>query len=352
MQAVDIKVSHIQRELAKMQDHACLFNLVIYSQSEQRTAYLKEVIHSIVQKFPCRLLFIQGDPDATEHFFHASVTRGPHSCAQIDIKASCNELARVPYVVIPHLVTDLPLYLLWGEDPTEEKIILPHLKPFAQRLIFDAESSATRLKSFCEKILEQRSTFKVDIMDLNWAWISNWRDVLSQIFDTQDKIHHLETAHTLLIEYSQGEERAGKNSLPTQAIYLQGWLAAQLKWTFVSMDKQADTLLIKYHDSQGEHTVALCPKDVDDVPPGSLLSLEVTAANYPHYYIVRKNEGVVTVHVSTLSTCELPFTLALSNPRRGLSFLREIFYQHTSEHYQKMLQTVASIQWDKEHGKD
>ena len=361
-------------ELAKIQDRACLFNLVIYSQSEQRTLYLKEVIQSIIEKFPCRILFIQGGIKAdnqrdtqnslqesfqsnstllpsseTEHFFQVAVVKGMNDCSQININASFSELYRVPYIVIPNLVTDLPLYLLWGYDPTEEKIILPQLKPFATRLIFDAESCTSRLKNFSQKILNEMHFFNVDIMDLNWAWISPWRDILTQVFSSEEKIQHLEIAHTVVIEYAEGE-----NCTLTQAMYLQAWIATQLQWTISRIEKQDNNILIRYssqHSSnKREHTIVLIPKLMEGIPPGSILSLEVATENNRDYSIVRKkHSSLVSVHVSTQTTCSLPFTLALANPRRGLAFLREVFYQCTSEHYQKMLKTIESMNWDQEN---
>ncbi|MEX2304779.1 MAG: hypothetical protein WD595_01160, partial [Waddliaceae bacterium] len=49
-----------------------LFNLIIYSHSEERRRYFEEMVYPLIEKYPCRILFIEGimesDSDVCQTF--------------------------------------------------------------------------------------------------------------------------------------------------------------------------------------------------------------------------------------------------------------------------------------------
>lgn len=357
----EIDIPNIEKELSRLQgakgsnvsSKACLFTLVIYAGEARRVAYLEEQVSNILDKFPCRILFIQGNPDADSSYFRVSVSSvmsgqvgsgSTVSCDRIVIEASKDQLFRVPFVVIPYLVPDLPVYLLWGENPFEEPNVFPVLQPYASRVVFDSECSDS-IKLFCEEMETSLDTLKVEVIDINWALVSNWRDTLYQLFDTEDKIEQLADAKTIIINYNAAQTETHMHP-EIRALYLQGWLAAAMGWTYKAVELSGPDLILTYLGKVHPVIIALSPKNVPAIPSGAITNMDINTVGGCQYSISRKEVlPQVVVHVSTNETCELPFTLALSNVHRGATFMKEIFFNRPGEHYRETLKMISRIDY-------
>lgn len=352
-----MSIANIESELAKLWDaqkgpaktKACLFNLIIYTHEPRRADYMEEIVQMIIEKFPCRIIFIKSAPSSDEDFLSVKVAstsglKGGMPCDQITIETSAKQLPKIPFIILPHLVPDLPIYLLWAQDPTSENAILPHLEAYATRLIFDSECTQN-LQDFSHKMLEQIKSLKIEIMDMNWAMLTGWRDIFAQTFDTPQKIEELSNCRAMRIGYNNITTELVHHS-ETQAIYLQGWIAAQLNWKFRSLSNVQGTRKITYHNGHHEIVVTLSSQKRPNLPPGAILSVDVECPNNRTYNIERKElQRKVTVHISTLETCDLPFTLPLPNLHGGLNFIKAILYQYSSEHYRNMLGMIGQAAW-------
>ncbi len=358
-EALDIKIPSIEKELDslwkasqdKKQVKACLFTLIIYAQEPRRVQYLQELVDTILAKFPCRIIFVKENNLAGCPYFHVAVStvmsgdvkqKSTVACDQITIEASKDQLFRVPYLVTPHLVPDLPVYLLWGQNPFEDNTIFPHLQPFAARVIFDSECS-DNISHFCREMLENLQTLDMDVIDINWAIVSNWRDMLFQLFDTPEKIAELNICKSITINYHHCQTETVHHP-EIRAIYLQGWLASRLGWRFRAKETFEDNTLISYFGPNNPVVIALAPQTYGDLPSGGIASLEINLVNGYSYLLARKpNLSQVVVHASSKEECQMPFTLPLPNVHRGLAFMREIFYNKTGDHYRDMLKVVSQI---------
>lgn len=349
----DIQIADIESQLAKLREaqesssstRACLFNLVVYAQEPRRIDYMRRLILAVIAKFPCRIIFIQGDSDAEASHLYVSVSSeiiNRIACDQILIKVTEQHLHRVPFIVIPHLVPDLPVYLLWGQDPTKEDILLPHLMTSASRLIFDADTS-DHLSVFSRHILtmmeEQPS---LSFVDINWTLISGWRTILRQVFDNPTASRHLQYNTGVQIHYNDRKENWLRHN-ETQASYLSSWLASRLNWQLLSHESTNGMKKLKYSIGGKEFIVSLLPQTHTDLNPGTILAVEVET-NDEHYYSIApiQNLPKVTVHISGSDTCELPFTLPLPSLKPGFPFIRELFFEPAGSHYRKMLQTLSA----------
>lgn len=350
----NIPINQIEAELTRLWEaegktnkiKACLFNLIIYTDEKRRTEYFWDVVHKVIEKYPSRIIFIEGGhPDPNHLEVSVSNLRinkkgALIACDQITIEAGAAMQERVPFTILPLLIPDLPVYLLWGQDPTRENTILPQLLGVANRLIFDAECSKN-LPTFSKKVLEQMEAMPGDVMDINWALTSGWRDVLAQIFASKAKHEQLKRFRSLKIVYNdRSTEWIHHRDIP--AIYLQAWLASQLDWKATSITD--DTLT--YASQEGPVTVQLVPLTREEIFPGSILSVEFTSHDDQCISVQRQGKlAKVAVHISTLQQCDLPYTLPLPDFRQGIAFLREIFFEKTGDHYKQMLKTIAATPW-------
>lgn len=326
----------------------CLFNLIIFGEDARQTSYFHDIIRMISGHFPFRTLFIQNDPSLKAPFLRIKLTCESENpslpCDQITFTATGEGLARIPFIILPHLVPDLPVYLLWGEDPTLNNPILPQLQNYATRLIFDSEGTEN-LQQFCQSMLKQKESFHLELNDLNWARIGGWREILSETFDNPEKIQHLSSAKSIKITFNN---RASDLFLhpETQSIYLQAWLASRLKWEYVKKEKEGKNIRLHYNAKGNPIEILLQGESFGQLPAEEIMEIEVTDPSRFLYSLKRKGKNQVLAYCHTMDRCELPLTLMLSNIWTGKSFIREVFYQKISEQYFQMLHLISKIKWN------
>ncbi len=348
----NVPIQNIQAELNSLWGYktkACLFNLIVYTHDPRRTDYFQDLTKMIMERFPCRIIFIKGNPTSKDSNLTINVSieesQDKHkiTCEQICIEASGPELVRVRFLLLTLLIPDLPIYLFWGQDPTTESTILPYLQCLATRLIFDSEAT-DNLQSFSKNMLERLKTSCIPVVDMNWARIGGWREVIAKTFDSMERFDQLAKANLITIIY---------NSQPnplffhpeTQAIYMQGWLASRLSWDFIRAEKINQSHILHYQNKGVLHEVRLSPKADQKFPPEEILEMEVSGSENYSCHFVRKEADKVDVHASNQYQCELPFSLLMPTLRTGRSFMQEIFYQRVSDQYVPMLKLISLVNW-------
>ena len=327
---------------------ACLFNLIVYAHEPRRTQYLKDIVQTIMSQFPCRIIFIQANPSAKEDILNVRTSTvkssDEHSivCDQIFIEASGNKINKVIFLLLPLFVPDLPIYLLWGEDPTTENTILPHLQRFATRLIIDSEATDD-LQTFCWDIQNRMSSTSIQIVDMNWARTGGWREVVAQIFDSPERFQQLTAAKMIEIFYNDCPSDVLLHP-DTQAIYLQAWLASRLGWTFQKAEKQNGSQVIFYQIGETIRQIKLTPKTNQNFQAEEIVEIYFQGPDY-ECNLKRIFLDQVQVHAANQSQCVLPFVLIMPTLRSGRSFMQEIFYQKVSDHYAQVLKLISLAKW-------
>lgn len=354
----NIPLSQIENELNQLwksrsqaNTKASLFNLIIYTHEPRRTAYFQDIARLVMSQFPCRIIFIQGDQNAQNAYLHAKISIGDENlttpaCDLIFFEAAGSFLANIPNLILPYFLPDLPIYLLWGQDPTTENTILPSLQKFAKRLIFDSESCED-LQCFSQTMLKRLESSPIDIIDMNWARIKGWQEVLAHAFDSHERIQQLSSSQTITITYNNRPSDLFLHP-DTQTIYLQAWLATQLNWQFKGLKKHEHTLVLSYQSPSLANsllTLNLVGQRRDNLQAEEIFNFEATDPGNFLYTLNRTGESQVIVHCHTIDRCEIPLTLSLPNLCSGRSFIQEIFYQKPSQQYWQMLNLVSQIAW-------
>lgn len=328
---------------------ACLFNLIVYTHEARRTAYFTEMVKMIRAQFPCRIIFITANTSAKKDGFKVttlseSKPANDDGCDQIFIEASGQDIQRIYFLLFQLFVPDLPIYLLWGEDPTKDYTILPHLENFATRLIFDGEATED-LQQFSRDMLNRLDSSSFQIIDMNWARIEGWREVLAQIFDSSERLDQLAQANSIEIFYNNTPSELFIHP-DTQAVYLQAWLASRLKWQLLKLEKQNESLIIHYKSSNQEHSIRLTPMINPKFESEDILGIEVLGDKGYECHMKRIRTEQVKVQSSNQSECELPFLLLMPTLQSGRNFMQEIFFQKMSDHYESMLHLISLTRWN------
>lgn len=319
---------------------ASLFNLIAYlPDAKAPCSSVQGVVRSVIQNLPARTISITVDEglqppltvQSTPHILERGTSR--IACDEIAIQVSPEALAKVPFALMPYLIPDVPIYLLWGQNPLVDKVILPHLQSFATRLIFDAGD----WQHVGDAMLQQFDDCKFEIMDINWAMIGAWRDAFARLFRTSEAVEQLRCSRRLCLTYN-----GSSVAHATQSIYLCSWLAAQLGWSLGSLRILPDGLMVNYSHSRGAVDVAIIYRPEYTCDVGTLLDVDIETYEGVFYALIRNIQGrTATVHISRRDSCDLPFTLPLPALQRGLNYIRELFHSASSSHYRKMIRLLA-----------
>ncbi len=326
-----MNVSEIPAALAKLWDalegtskmRASLFNLLIVAPKNQRTKYVRTITLKVLERFPSRVIFTTIDNAGDSLNANVSLIPGASYevvCDFIEIEASKQAQDKIPFVILPHLLPDLPLYILWAEDPVQDNPISHRLEKWATRIIFDSEVT-DNLPAFAKTLLEHAKD--CEIADLNWGRIESWRDLLASTFYSQDRLETLKKAQKICITYNAFETPFFCHT-KIQALYLQSWLATQLGW------KDKDLFQLK-------------PAINQDLPPGTVISLDIFTSTDIHFAFSRdpKHPYQIRTIICDIEKCEIPTLFIFSKAKSGLSLVNEITHNGTSPHFLKVLEFLS-----------
>lgn len=362
MTVSNIELIDIDKELCRLWDEemgknrirACLFTLIVYTKKIKSAFFYEDLIKKVIGKFPCRILWIAEEANETEEYLKTSVSsecfgKGEGEiqlfCEQIKIEVGGNLRKRVPYIILPHIVPDLPTYIFWTQDPSLENEILPQLEKVADRIIFDPEE-AVDLQSFSKTILEIINKFSKRISDLNWVAVRGWRESFRNVFNTPPLLLQLSKSRKIKITYNRNPTEHCKFT-EIRSAYFQGWLAAQLKWRFKTFAMEDSLIRILYSSDDNDVTILLVPRQESALPPGAILEVEIQSDLNGSQYLFKRigSSRQVAVQFSDQERCDLPYNIYLSGFKPGYELVEEIFYETTGEHYKNMLQLLSQIPW-------
>ena len=324
---------------------ASLFNLIVFNQLSPRTDYFRNIVQKVVEKFPCRTLFISQDPDTKQNYLKTAISvvfpnaeDKSIACDQIDIGVAGNDIAKVPFLILPHLLPDLPIYVLWTEDPSKQHALFTPLTRLATRIIFDSES-ADNLFNFSKTILALHKETSVDIGDLNWARTQGWRDLISFSFTDLKAINALQFVYN-------ARENVFFCHLKIQAMYLLAWLSSRLQWTLEKADKN-----LQFSLRAGTQKIAasIASTTWEKLGSGTVISVQIETSAGKTFLAARIPERYhyVQILLASQESCELPYQYLLGQTATGQSLVKEICTRGTSAHYLDMLKELLILDKDK-----
>lgn len=333
---VESELIRIWERLAKEKMRACLFNLIVFNRISPRTDYFRDVVQKLSEKYPCRVLFISSDPDSHQPYLKTAVSvvgNGNIACDYIDIGVAGPDVQRVPFLLWPHIIPDLPVTLLWTEDPSKPHPLFEPLLKLASRVIFDSESSDSLL-AFSQKVLDLRKKTGIDTADLNWARTEGWRDLIASLFHSGEiPIRNIE------ITYNARETEFFCH-LKVQSLYLLAWLASRLDWKFKNASKNLDFTFER-------QTGKIQSAPWDKLGPGTVIAVDI-ATETKKYACARipTQYHRVAIQISSEEQCELPYQYVLGRTATGQSLIKEIVTKGTSSHYLEMLESLSQLDRD------
>ena len=116
---IESELKKIWETLAKeKKTRASLFNLIVVNRQQSRTDYIRNIVQEVIEKFPCRTLFISEDPAAKAPSLQTAISvlipknrEGSTACDLIDIAVAGSDVNKVHFLILQHLLQQLYHYV-------------------------------------------------------------------------------------------------------------------------------------------------------------------------------------------------------------------------------------------------
>jgi glucose-6-phosphate dehydrogenase assembly protein OpcA len=332
-----------EKEVATGQSvtRACAINLVMYCEDDDAETAASTLLDEITINHPCRAILAICRP-AKEPNLEAWVSARCHitdaknrkqiCCEQITVRAEGTGQDTLASVVLPLLVSDLPVILWWQAAGMNRKLLAPFL-PAIDKLVVDSSLETGHLNLFNElkdlrenaKKLGCHSRFGVS--DLSWRRIMPWREALAMSFDRETGAQPAAALSSLeRLEVCYADDAKPSKDQPVirsgvlhQSVLLLGWMAERLSWTAQSMVKSKDASL-NVQFNNGKVSATFMPLPRTDVRAGNICSVAMHLGA-PYNTVVRAEllEGKSDIIVTSGSS-EQAGSAAASEQSRKLHF--------------------------------
>ncbi|HLZ23057.1 MAG TPA: glucose-6-phosphate dehydrogenase assembly protein OpcA [Ktedonobacterales bacterium] len=211
-----------------------VLTLVAFTPSIQRAHQVINLVHSMTTTHPSRAIVIAADPSDSGDSITSSIGTyvGADAASygeDILVVAQTNAIRHLPGVVLPMIVSGLPAFLRWTDEPPWGTDLLEALVDGSDRFIVDTSEMSDVPRSFTALAdLVRRKKSRCAVSDVSWSYQSPWREIVAQFFDPAPLRPYLDAIERVTIEYAVRDEDAPLNT--GQAYLFAGWLTSRLGW--------------------------------------------------------------------------------------------------------------------------
>jgi len=217
--------------------HACLLNMMVCCPEPACAGRATKTIAEVTRVHPARVLMAVVDPSAAGDRLDASITAhctlapgaksGPRVCCEeISILASFAALPRLPGVLLPLLLPDLPVVLWWPDEPHLEWPLSRGLTGASDLIVVDSRRFGDPAAQF-----RRLAALARPIADLSWHRSRGWRELAAGMFDGPAFEEYPARIERVTVESSAGPASArGAGTFCAEGMLLGAWVASRLKW--------------------------------------------------------------------------------------------------------------------------
>jgi glucose-6-phosphate dehydrogenase assembly protein OpcA len=235
-QAADKSSRLSETETAVMR--ACVMNLIICTHTDREMEIATKAIARLTWSYPSRSIVLLTKPEEPDdeviswisaHCQMPDPKGSKVCCEQITIEGHGSAADRINSMVLPLLVSDLPVVLWWMEDLRMDNTLFEYLLYTVDRLVVDSRAFRDPATSFRELTkMAETNQYNTRFSDLNWARLTPWRSAIAQLFDAPNCTAYLDYLEKIEIEYEAPYDEDHPNF--SEAMLLVGWLAKTLDW--------------------------------------------------------------------------------------------------------------------------
>jgi len=293
---------------------ACSMTLVVLAEEGEGTESLGETLAALMPEHPARTILIRlrgaGERALNERVYQQCWRpfgqRQQICCEQIEIGASDAALDDLPSLILPLLVSDLPV-IVWCRSPRLTRMAaFRDIASIANKLILDSAAYSGPADAIARLVEAQGAGVRLG--DLAWTRLTRWRETLARVFDNRENLAQLPKIAEVKVGFDSGSA--------TAAWYLAAWTANSLHSVDVkpklSLDAGAGALALEL-SGEGFRVALARAGGVLTVATGDLTNC-TNLPPFTDYLLLREELGIVrrdTVFERTLSSAA---RLAVSSP--------------------------------------
>ncbi len=340
--AIDRTLSAIWRDAAGSNNsvsRVCVLNLVAMLDSADQIGPTTEMIARLTDRFPSRAIVVAATEDAgppleawvQAHCQLPSPGRPQVCCEQISVVARPDGHARLPGLILPLLVPDVPVVLWWPRGEPFGGPLYGRLQPLADHIIVDSRTFQAGLSGL-ERLVG--ACHGAAVSDLGWGRLTSWRELVAQFFDAPGMLRHLNTLESVAVRY-----RAADDSLEARmpALLLVGWLAARLGWQI------ADGAALSFVRPDGAPVqVTLHAQPFDGESTRKLLGMELRSADGV-FTIERPADAPTARTVADTGGKRIERVIRLEAPTPDSLLAEELQMQGRDESFERTVRLVGQL---------
>lgn len=213
---------------------ATTLNLLVVLPDVAALNEAQETVEVVAAHHPSRAIFVVPDASTPDPGLAAEVRvfcpmpeTTAFCCEYIVLHVREDAWPHVHSTVLPFLLPELPVGLWWERSLDGDDHLFPRLQALADVLVVDSAVTAEP-EGLIQRLLAQSARFPWGCVDLVWARLLPWRELLAQTFDPLDRRPYLHNIDRVSLRVTP--DAAGTAA----ALYFMGWLASRLGWTPVS----------------------------------------------------------------------------------------------------------------------
>ena len=212
-----------------------VLTLVAVTSSLGRAEQMLGIVHALTASHPSRAIVVAADPaDGGESILaYIGTYVGEESASygeDVVVVAQAQAVPHLPGVVLPMIVSGLPTFLRWTDEPPWGSALLETLVDGCDRFIVDTSEMSNARHSLASLAdLVRRKKTRCAVSDVSWSYQAPWREIVAQFFDPPQLRPYLDAIERVTIEYAARDEDSPLNA--SQAYLFAGWLASRLGWT-------------------------------------------------------------------------------------------------------------------------
>ncbi len=242
---------------------------------------LRTITEQLHRHTPCRTFLLLLDEEAANETAELSATTRCHDnirdivLEEIVLHVSTKDLTRIPGLLRPLIIDDLPSHLLWSLPWPAKEESFDTLAQLCQHAIIDSSGFGNPAREL--PILSQRRENGQRLTDLSWLRVQPWRRALAEAFERFQWQPNTQVSGTV---------RHGKTARAA-AMLLSDWLHERLAVS-----------------------VALEPNgNADSIGPDHV-SLQLALESGGIEIVIDMQGDKLVTHVTTQSHCYMPFRSA------------------------------------------
>jgi glucose-6-phosphate dehydrogenase assembly protein OpcA len=333
-------------ELGGAVTRACTLNLIAVSYGASAEQSVTIAVDRLTGTHPHRALVVHiEEPQTTQtppieawvqaHCQIPAPGRPQVCCEQITIVTHGEGVLRVPGIILPLLVADVPIVVWYPEGEPFGDALFARLAELADRVVIDTEHFVDP-EGGLRRLVAMRSEQMV-VGDLAWGRLTLWRELIAQCFDSAVLLGQITQLERVRITY-------GARCSRVPGLLLTAWLVARLGWRIIGKSGPTEATLLRFQRPDGgEVMVELRRITTSEEQATHLVAVEIIAPDQRISIEAGAHSGMLMTKIESDQRPALLRSASWHRPDTAELLATELRLLRRDRAYESVLQLAVSF---------